>query len=222
MQKKPVEDKIEPEITDVEPDEEGGELEVVEQIAPIKGLTKLGRPRKQMSDEVKARNAEVLKIAREKARLLKKAQSAVTAKQRADAKEKKDAENDAKKKAKEDLKKLQDEQIQEYEKQEHDAKVNKIEEVKTLPTKKKKKAVVVVEQDESDSDIEEIVVKTRKTKKQPPAPTPAVPPPPPPRVPPVPVPAVYSQEEVAKLKAQKLAFEKQQKKNNLLMAAIFN
>ena len=78
MPKKPVEDKIEPEITDVEPDEEGGELEVVEQIAPIKGLTKSGRPRKQMSDEVKARNKEVLAIAREKARLLKKSQSALT------------------------------------------------------------------------------------------------------------------------------------------------
>ena len=98
MPKKPVEDKIEPEITDVEPEEEEGELEVVEQIAPIKGLTKSGRPRKQMSDEVKARNAEVLAIAREKAALLKKSQSALTAKQKAEAKEKKQIELDAKKK----------------------------------------------------------------------------------------------------------------------------
>ena len=220
MPKKPVEDKIEPEITDVEGEEEEGELEVIEEIAPIKGLKKNGQPRKQMSPEVKAKNAENLKIAREKAAALKKAHTATTAKQKAEAKEKKQSELDAKKKAKEDLKKLQDEQIQEYEKQEHNAKVKKIEEVKVLPTKKKKKAVVVLEQDESDSDIEQIVVKTRKTKKQPAPPPP--PPPPPPRVPPVPVPAVYSQEEVAKLKAQKLAFEKQQKKNNLLMAAIFN
>jgi len=220
--KKPVEDKIEPEISAVEPDEEGGELEVVEQIAPIKGLTKSGRPRKQMSDEVKARNKEVLAIAREKARLLKKSQSALTAKQKAEAKEKKQIELDAKKKAKEDLKAKQDEQIQEYEKQEHESKVEKLKEVKTLPTKKKKKAVVVLEQDDSESEVEEIVVKTRKTKKQPPAPTPSIPPPPPPRVPPVPVPTAYTEQEIVKLKAQKLAFENQQKKNNLLMAAIFN
>ena len=126
-----------------------------------------------------------------------------------------------KKKAKEDLKAKQDEQIQEYEKQEHDAKVKKIDDVKVLPTKKKKKAVVVLEQDESDSDIEQIVVKTRKTKKQP-TPAPPPPPPPPPRVAPVPVPNVYTEQEVAKLKAQKLAFEKQQKKEALLLNAIFN
>ena len=218
MKKKPDAIVVEPEITEEEPEENDGDLEVVEEIAPIKGLTKSGRPRKQMSPEVKARNAANLAIAREKARLLKKSQSAVTAKEKLVVKEKKDAENESKKKAKADLKAKQDEQIEAYQKQEHDAKIKKIEEVKTLPTKKKKKAVVVLEQDESESEVEEIVVKTRKTKKQPPAPAPT----PPPRVPPVPVPTAYTEQEIVKLKAQKLAFEKQQKKEALLLNAIFN
>ena len=220
--KKPDTTVLEPEIPDEEPEEDDGDLEVVEEIPHVKGLKKNGQPRKQMSDEVKARNVANLALAREKARLLKKSQSAVTEKEKADAKEKKNAQNEAKKKEKADLKAKQDEQIQEYEKQEHDAKVKKIEEVKPVPTKKKKKAVIVVEQDESESEVEEIVVKTRKTKKQPPAPPPAPPPPPPPTVPPVPVPTAYTEQEIAKLKKQRLAFEKQQKKEALLMAAIFH
>ena len=136
MPKKPEPSIVEPEISDVEGDDEG-ELEIVEEIAPIKGLKKNGQPRKQMSPEVKAKNAENLKIAREKAALLKKSHTATTA-------------------------------------------------------------------------------------KPPPAPAPAIPPLPPPRVPPVPVPTAYTEQEVAKLKAQKLMFEKQQKKEALLMAAIFN
>jgi len=218
VKKKPDTTVLEPEIPDEEPEEDDGDLEVVEEIPHVKGLKKNGQPRKQMSDEVKARNVANLALAREKARLLKKSQSAVTEKEKSDAKEKKNAENEAKKKAKADLKAKQDEQIQEYEKQEHESKVEKIEEVKVLPTKKKKKkAVIVVEQDESDSDIEQIVVKTRKSKKPTPTPAPAPAP-----VPLVPVPTAYTEQEIAKLKKQKAAFENQQKKEALLLNAIFN
>jgi len=211
----------EPDDDDDEPDEDTPELEVVEDI-PHVSLTKAGRPRKQMSAEVKARNAENLVIARAKAAALKKAQSAINKKEEIKEKVKKEVVRVAKNKKKEEIKESQDDKIAAYEQDIREQKIEKLEKEvapKTAPIKKKKKAVVILEQEEDESDVEEIVVKTRRTKRAPP-------PLPPPdivaRVPEVPVPKVYTDEEVAKLKQQKAQFEKEQKKRDTLMRAIFN
>jgi len=206
---KPDKPDQEPDATDEDPDEDP-ELEVVEDI-PAVSLTKAGRPRKQMSAEVKARNTENLVIARAKAAALKKAQSALNTKEKTAEKVKKEVVRVAKNKIKEEIKEEQNDKIAVYEQDIH--------EQKKAPIKKKKKAVVILEQEEDESDVEEIVVKTRRTKRAPP-------PLPPPdivaRVPEVPVPKVYTDEEVAKLKQQKAQFEKEQKKRDTLMRAIFN
>ena len=212
---------------DEEPDDEP-ELEVVDEIEVVK-LTKSGRPRKQMSDEVKARNTANLVLARAKAAALKKAQTSLTDKEKAIEKEKKDAEKKAKNKIKEDLKAAQDDTIAAYEQEKREKKIKDLkEEVKPKAVKKKKKTIIIEESDTEDEEEEEVVVK-RVRKKKPVAP-PAVLPAVPPVVPldivtpvvPVPVPKVYTDEEVAKLKQQKILFEKEQKKRAILMNAIFN
>jgi len=213
---------------DEEPDDEP-ELEVVEEIQTVK-LTKSGRPRKQMSDEVKARNTANLVLARAKAAALKKAQTALTDKEKAIQKEKKDAERKAKNKIKEELKEAQDDTIAAYEQEKREQKIKDLKEAVKPKAKvvKKKKTIIIEESETEDEDDgqEEVVVKRVRKKKAPPAPPPA----PPPAAPldivtpvaPVPVPKVYTDEEVAKLKQQKLLFEKEQKKRAILMNAIFN
>lgn len=210
---------------DEEPDDEP-ELEVVDEIEVVK-LTKSGRPRKQMSDEVKARNTANLVLARAKAAALKKAQTSLTDKEKAIEKEKKDAEKKAKNKIKEDLKAAQDDTIAAYEQEKREKKIKDLkEEVKPKAVKKKKKTIIIEESDTEDEEEEEVVVKRVRKKKAPPP----APPAPPPAAPldivtpvvPVPVPKVYTDEEVAKLKQQKILFEKEQKKRAILMNAIFN
>ena len=222
MSNKPDED---PEI-----DEEDPELEVVDEIPTVK-LTKSGRPRKQMSDEVKARNTANLVLARAKAAALKKAQTALTDKEKAIEKEKKDVERKAKNKIKEDLKSAQDDTIAAYEQVKREDKIKDLkEEVKPKPkvVRKKKKTIIIEESETEDEEEEEVVVKRVRKKKPvvPPAVLPAVPPVVPldivTPVRPVPVPKVYTDEEVAKLKQQKILFEKEQKKRAILMNAIFN
>ena len=216
---------------DPEIDEEVPELEVVDEIPTVK-LTKSGRPRKQMSDEVKARNTANLVVARAKAAALKRAQTALTDKEKAIEKEKRDAERKAKNKIKEDLKAAQDDTIAAYEQVKREDKIKDLkEEVKPKPkvVKKKKKTIIIEESETEDEEEEEQVVVKRVRKKKPVVP-PAVLPAVPPVVPldivtpvtPVPVPKVYTDEEVAKLKQQKLLFEKEQKKRAILMNAIFN
>ena len=210
---------------DEEPDDEP-ELEVVDEIEVVK-LTKSGRPRKQMSDEVKARNTANLVLARAKAAALKRAQTSLTDKEKAIEKEKKDAEKKAKNKIKEDLKAAQDDTIAAYEQEKREKKIKDLkEEVKPKAVKKKKKTIIIEESDTEDEEEEEVVVKRVRKKKAPPP----APPAPPPAAPldivtpvvPVPVPKVYTDEEVAKLKQQKILFEKEQKKRAILMNAIFN
>ena len=210
---------------DEEPDDEP-ELEVVDEIEVVK-LTKSGRPRKQMSDEVKARNTANLVLARAKAAALKKAQTSLTDKEKAIEKEKKDAEKKAKNKIKEDLKAAQDDTIAAYEQEKREKKIKDLkEEVKPKAVKKKKKTIIIEESDTEDEEEEEVVVKRVRKKKAPPPAPPAVPPVVPldivTPVVPVPVPKVYTDEEVAKLKQQKILFEKEQKKRAILMNAIFN
>ena len=227
--KKPDKPDEEPDEPDEEPDdyqETQRDLEVVEEIQTVK-LTKSGRPRKQMSDEVKARNTANLVLARAKAVALKKAHASLTDKEKAIEKEKKDA----KKKAKEDLIAAQDDTITAYEHEKREKKIKDLkEEVKPKAVKKKKKTIIIEESDTEDEDDgeEEMVVKRVRKKK--PTPPPPAPPAPPPAAPldivtpvvPVPVPKVYTDEEVAKLKSQKIMFEKEQKKRAILMNAIFN
>ena len=222
MSNKPDED---PEI-----DEEDPELEVVDEIPTVK-LTKSGRPRKQMSDEVKARNTANLVLARAKAAALKKAQTALTDKEKAIEKEKREADRKVKNKIKEDLKAAQDDTIAAYEQVKREDKIKDLkEEVKPKPkvVRKKKKTIIIEESETEDEEEEEVVVKRVRKKKPvvPPAVLPAVPPAAPldivTPVTPVPVPKVYTDQEVAKLKQQKILFEKEQKKRAILMNAIFN
>jgi len=216
-------DKPDENPDDIE-EEDPPELEVVEDI-PHVSLTKSGRPRKQMSAEVKARNAENLVIARAKAAALKKAQSALSAKEKTAEKVKKDVVRVAKNKIKEEIKEAQDDKIAAYEQDIREQKIEKLKEEvvpKALPIKKKKKAVVILEQEDDESDVDEIVVKTRKARRSVVVPAPLPPPDIVARVPAVPVPKIYTDEEVAKLKQQKAQFEKEQKKRDTLMRAIFN
>jgi len=227
-----------PKNTDDISDEDDDELEVVADIEiPNVKLNKNGTARKPLSADQRERNLANLAKAREKARLQKlalssksKAEQDQAKKLRADklaASKLKKAEDRASKDA--EIEKFKNKNVEEKPKEIIKEKEEKLPVEEVVPKKepvkrvRKKKAVVVLEQDSSESEVEEIIVRTRKTKK-----TPVEPPVVAPkidhvsRVPAVPIPPAYTPEEIAKLKKQKEMFEREHKKKLSLMSAIFN
>jgi len=215
--------------------EEEEVLEVIDEIdTPNVKLNKNGRPRKELSPEQKLKNIENLAKARAKALVQKKALSSKSKAEQEQAKKARaDKLAESKLKKAED-RKQKDDEIAKYENK--DVEEKHVEEVVPKPKPKavrKKQTRIILEQDSSESEPEEIVVRTRKTKKPVVVPVepPVVPVKPPvvpvkvdhvTRVEPVPVIPAYTPEEIAKLKKQKETFEREQRRKLSLMSAIFN
>jgi len=218
--------------------EEEEVLEVIDEIdTPNVKLNKNGRPRKELSPEQKLKNIENLAKARAKALVQKKALSSKTKAEQEQAKKARADKLVASKLKKAEDRKQKDDEIAKYEnkdvEEKEDAKLP-VEVPKPKPKAvRKKQTRIILEQDSSESEPEEIVVRTRKTKKPVVVPVepPVVPVKPPvvpvkvdhvTRVEPVPVIPAYTPEEIAKLKKQKETFEREQRRKLSLMSAIFN
>ena len=167
-------------------------------------LNKNGKPRKALSEEDAKRRAEILRIGREKAIAKKKAL-------------KENPPTPPVSKAIPEPPVLSADVEEENESEPETLKVM------SIPKQKKKRAKkkIVIMDESSSSSEEEIIVKKKKSKRKPtppPKPEPKPEPPPPPPKPSIPEP---SQEEIDRLRRDKLRKIKEKEKKDKLMSNIF-
>ena len=167
-------------------------------------LNKNGKPRKALSEEDAKRRAEILKIGREKAIAKKKAL-------------KENPPTPPVSKAIPEPPVLSADVEEENESEPETLKVM------SIPKQKKKRAKkkIVIMDESSSSSEEEVIVKKKKSKRKPtppPKPEPKPEPPPPPPKPSIPEP---SQEEIDRLRRDKLRKIKEKEKKDKLMSNIF-
>ena len=167
-------------------------------------LNKNGKPRKALSEEDAKRRAEILRIGREKAIAKKKAL-------------KENPPTPPVSKAIPEPPVLSPDVEEENESEPETLKVM------SIPKQKKKRAKkkIVIMDESSSSSEEEIIVKKKKSKRKPtppPKPEPKPEPPPPPPKPSIPEP---SQEEIDRLRRDKLRKIKEKEKKDKLMSNIF-
>ena len=167
-------------------------------------LNKNGKPRKALSEEDAKRRAEILRIGREKAIAKKKAL-------------KENPPTPPVSKAIPEPPVLSPDVEEENESEPETLKVM------SIPKQKKKRAKkkIVIMDESSSSSEEEVIVKKKKSKRKPtppPKPEPKPEPPPPPPKPSIPEP---SQEEIDRLRRDKLRKIKEKEKKDKLMSNIF-
>ena len=167
-------------------------------------LNKNGKPRKALSEEDAKRRAEILRIGREKAIAKKKAL-------------KENPPTPPVSKAIPEPPVLSADVEEENESEPETLKVM------SIPKQKKKRAKkkIVIMDESSSSSEEEVIVKKKKSKRKPtppPKPEPKPEPPPPPPKPSIPEP---SQEEIDRLRRDKLRKIKEKEKKDKLMSNIF-
>ncbi len=164
-------------------------------------MNKNGQPRKALSEEDAKRRAEILRLGREKALAKKKAlkENPPTPPVSVSIPEPQIKEDDG---------------------------VSEPETLKvmSIPKKKKKakgKKIIIMDESESSSSEEEVIVKKKKPKRRPtppPKPEPKPEPPPPPPKPSIPEP---SQEEIDRLRKEKIRRIKEKEKKDKMMSNIF-
>ena len=167
-------------------------------------LNKNGKPRKALSEEDAKRRAEILRIGREKAIAKKKTL-------------KENPPTPPVSKAIPEPPVLSPDVEEENESEPETLKVM------SIPKQKKKRAKkkIVIMDESSSSSEEEVIVKKKKSKRKPtppPKPEPKPEPPPPPPKPSIPEP---SQEEIDRLRRDKLRKIKEKEKKDKLMSNIF-